>query len=131
MQDFLHAHIPFVYIEAPCKPACQQIYNLYYATDPCCARLEPLLFQQFSRIAPINVPRYQRYPLGDGQSAYILDCLQRHADEFQSTTPTSQVGTPSSFRYSPKRRFSNLSSTSSSNDNEETTNGSNFLSCLC
>uniref|UniRef100_A0A0N5AWW5 DDHD domain-containing protein n=1 Tax=Syphacia muris TaxID=451379 RepID=A0A0N5AWW5_9BILA len=49
------------------KIDCGQIFNLYYALDPCSARMEPLLGPKFALLPPVNVPRFQRYPLGDGQ----------------------------------------------------------------
>ncbi|CAJ0579026.1 unnamed protein product, partial [Mesorhabditis spiculigera] len=45
-----------------------QVYNLYYSLDPCGARLEPVLNQHLSILPAANIPRYQRYPLGDGKS---------------------------------------------------------------
>ncbi|KAJ3590627.1 hypothetical protein NHX12_008577 [Muraenolepis orangiensis] len=53
------------------RPACSQIFNLFYPSDPSASRLEPLLQALFHRLAPLPVPRYQRYPLGDGRSALI------------------------------------------------------------
>ncbi|CAL8346400.1 unnamed protein product, partial [Arctogadus glacialis] len=52
-------------------PACSQVFNLFYPSDPSAARLEPLLQALFHRLPPLAVPRYQRYPLGDGRSALI------------------------------------------------------------
>ncbi|WKX98484.1 hypothetical protein Q1695_013847 [Nippostrongylus brasiliensis] len=48
-----------------------QVFNLYYSLDPCGARLEPVLNQHLSLLQPANVPRYQRYPLGDGRPLYF------------------------------------------------------------
>ncbi|CAL8334967.1 unnamed protein product [Boreogadus saida] len=52
-------------------PACSQVFNLFYPSDPSAARLEPLLQALFHRLPPLAVPRYQRHPLGDGRSALI------------------------------------------------------------
>ncbi|KRZ70462.1 Protein retinal degeneration B [Trichinella papuae] len=68
-------------------PRCEQVYNLYYATDPCSVRIEPLLLAEFSVIPPVNIPRYERFPLGDGQSVHILDCVSLFASEKHSLTP--------------------------------------------
>ncbi|CAD6185676.1 unnamed protein product [Caenorhabditis auriculariae] len=46
--------------------ACQ-LFNLYYPLDPCGARIEPVLNAQLTVVPPYNVPKYQRYPLGDGK----------------------------------------------------------------
>uniref|UniRef100_A0A8C2FHC5 Membrane-associated phosphatidylinositol transfer protein 3 n=1 Tax=Cyprinus carpio TaxID=7962 RepID=A0A8C2FHC5_CYPCA len=53
------------------RPACSQIFNLFYPSDPSASRLEPLLHSQFHKLPPFPVPRYQRYPLGDGRSTLI------------------------------------------------------------
>ena len=39
--------------------------------DPSVARIEPLLCDRFRNAAPIKVPRYQKFPLGDGQSIHL------------------------------------------------------------
>lgn len=52
-------------------PACSQIFNLFYPSDPSASRLEPLLQPLFHKLPPFAVPRYQRYPLGDGRSMLI------------------------------------------------------------
>uniref|UniRef100_A0A8C9W4R3 Membrane-associated phosphatidylinositol transfer protein 3 n=1 Tax=Scleropages formosus TaxID=113540 RepID=A0A8C9W4R3_SCLFO len=57
------------------RPACSQIYNLFYPSDPSASRLEPLLHPHFHRLPPFAMPRYQRYPLGDGRSALIGEGL--------------------------------------------------------
>lgn len=53
------------------KPHCTQVYNLFHPTDPIAARMEPLLSARFSMLPPINVPRYTKYPLGNGQSYHL------------------------------------------------------------
>lgn len=53
------------------RPACQQVYNLFHPADPSASRLEPLLEKKFHLLAPFSVPRYQRFPLGDGHSALL------------------------------------------------------------
>lgn len=59
------------YPVAQMRPACEQIYNLFHAADPCASRLEPLLAPKFQAIAPLTVPRYQKFPLGDGSSLLL------------------------------------------------------------
>lgn len=61
----------FGYPVAQMRPACEQIYNLFHAADPCASRLEPLLAPKFQAIAPLAVPRYQKFPLGDGSSLLL------------------------------------------------------------
>ena len=45
-----------------------QVYNLFFPSDPSAVRLEPLLHDQFVQSPPITVPRYHKFPLGDGTS---------------------------------------------------------------
>ncbi|XP_071427985.1 membrane-associated phosphatidylinositol transfer protein 2 isoform X6 [Pithys albifrons albifrons] len=54
------------------RPACQQVYNLFHPADPSASRLEPLLEKKFYLLPPFNIPRYQRFPLGDGSSAVLV-----------------------------------------------------------
>ncbi|XP_030237825.1 membrane-associated phosphatidylinositol transfer protein 3 [Gadus morhua] len=63
-------------------PACSQVFNLFYPSDPSAARLEPLLQALFHRLPPLAVPRYQRYPLGDGRSALIADSVNGSPEVF-------------------------------------------------
>lgn len=49
------------------RPACSQIYSFFHCADPSASRLEPLLEPKFHLVPPVSVPRYQRFPLGDGQ----------------------------------------------------------------
>lgn len=53
------------------QPACSQIFNLFYLSDPSASRLEPLLHSCFHQLPPFPVPRYHCYPLGDGCSTLI------------------------------------------------------------
>uniref|UniRef100_A0A672NMB3 Phosphatidylinositol transfer protein membrane associated 2 n=1 Tax=Sinocyclocheilus grahami TaxID=75366 RepID=A0A672NMB3_SINGR len=66
------------------RPACQQVYNLFHPADPSASRLEPLLEKRFHLMPPFSVPRYQRFPLGDGQSA-----LLGKSGEISQSTPQS------------------------------------------
>lgn len=53
------------------RPALQQVYNLFHPSDPIASRLEPLISAKFSILPPVNIPRYQKYPLGTGQPYYL------------------------------------------------------------
>lgn len=55
------------------KPQCTQVYNLFHPTDPVASRMEPLLSARFSVLPPINVPRYGKYPLGNGQPYHLCE----------------------------------------------------------
>ncbi|XP_021525614.1 membrane-associated phosphatidylinositol transfer protein 2 isoform X5 [Aotus nancymaae] len=88
------------------RPACQQVYNLFHPADPSASRLEPLLERRFHALPPFSVPRYQRYPLGDGCST-LLDVLQTHNSAFQEhATPSSPGTAPASRGF---RRASEIS----------------------
>uniref|UniRef100_A0A670YSF1 Membrane-associated phosphatidylinositol transfer protein 3 n=1 Tax=Pseudonaja textilis TaxID=8673 RepID=A0A670YSF1_PSETE len=63
-------------------PACSQVYSLFHSADPSASRLEPLLENKFHLLPPCTVPRYQRYPLGDGRSHLLADTLQYHSSLF-------------------------------------------------
>lgn len=53
------------------RPACSQVYSFFHCADPSASRLEPLLEPKFHLVSPVSVPRYQRFPLGDGQSLLL------------------------------------------------------------
>ncbi|XP_046680815.1 protein retinal degeneration B isoform X3 [Homalodisca vitripennis] len=64
------------------KPAVQQVYNLFHPTDPVAARLEPLISARFSILPPVNIPRYQKYPLGNGQPYHLLEIVHTNPQLF-------------------------------------------------
>ncbi|XP_060049183.1 membrane-associated phosphatidylinositol transfer protein 2 isoform X7 [Erinaceus europaeus] len=89
------------------RPACQQVYNLFHPADPSASRLEPLLERRFHELPPFSIPRYQRYPLGDGCSTLLADVLQTQNTIFQEhTTPSSPGTAPASRGF---RRASEIS----------------------
>lgn len=59
------------------KPHCTQVYNLFHPTDPIASRIEPLLSARFSMLAPVNIPRYAKYPLGNGQPYHLCKSKRR------------------------------------------------------
>ncbi|XP_043940084.1 membrane-associated phosphatidylinositol transfer protein 1 [Protopterus annectens] len=77
-----------------CRPACQQIYNLFHSADPSASRLEPLLCKIFHAVPPFSIPRYQKYPLGDGNTALLADAVQAHASLFVDDLEVAPVTTP-------------------------------------
>ncbi|NXX27561.1 PITM1 protein, partial [Nicator chloris] len=79
---------------AQLHPACEQIYNLFHAADPCASRLEPLLAKAFHAVPPLSVPRYQKYPLGDGTSSLLADALQTHSALFLPKVDVAAPPTP-------------------------------------
>lgn len=80
------------------RPACQQVYNLFHPADPSASRLEPLLEKKFHLLPPFNVPRYQRFPLGDGNSALLADVVQSHGGVFMDNSSPSSPNTAPHFR---------------------------------
>ncbi|XP_072520655.1 membrane-associated phosphatidylinositol transfer protein 2-like isoform X5 [Salminus brasiliensis] len=93
---------------AQLRPACQQVYNLFHPADPSASRLEPLLEKKFHLLPPFNVPRYQRFPLGDGNSALLADVVQSHGGVFMdSSYPSSPIMAPQCL--GPVRRASEVS----------------------
>nr|XP_033776440.1 membrane-associated phosphatidylinositol transfer protein 1 isoform X2 [Geotrypetes seraphini] len=76
------------------RPACEQIYNLFHSADPCASRLEPLLAKKFHAISPFGIPRYQKFPLGDGNSALLADALQTHSSLFMDDLEAAMPMTP-------------------------------------
>ncbi|TMW50269.1 hypothetical protein DOY81_004650 [Sarcophaga bullata] len=64
------------------RPNCNQVYNMFHPTDPTASRLEPLLSARFSMLAPVNVPRYAKYPLGNGQPLHLLEVIQSNPQHF-------------------------------------------------
>ncbi|XP_056391610.1 membrane-associated phosphatidylinositol transfer protein 2 isoform X4 [Hyla sarda] len=60
------------------RPGCQQVYNLFHPADPSASRIEPLLEKKFHLMPPFNVPRYQRFPLGDGNSSLLVEAVQNN-----------------------------------------------------
>ncbi|XP_061575593.1 membrane-associated phosphatidylinositol transfer protein 3 isoform X2 [Cololabis saira] len=87
--------LPYVQV-SQLRPACSQIFNLFYPSDPSASRLEPLLQPLFHKLPPFAVPRYQRYPLGDGRTLLIAEGIQGHpsvfleSDQSHEDTPSHQ-----------------------------------------
>ena len=64
------------------RPSVQQMYNLFHPTDPIACRIEPLLSAPFSRVPPVNVSRYQKYPMGDGACYSLIEFIQSNSGLF-------------------------------------------------
>lgn len=72
---------------AQMRPACEQIYNLFHAADPCASRLEPLLAPKFQAIAPLAVPRYQKFPWETARPCcWPTPCRHTRASSWRSWT---------------------------------------------
>jgi len=74
------------------SPACGQVYNLFHPSNPVTTRLEPLLSSQFSRLAPVNVPRYRQYPTGDGNTPGLVEVIQANPLLFNDPSTSSWGG---------------------------------------
>nr|XP_009664910.1 PREDICTED: LOW QUALITY PROTEIN: membrane-associated phosphatidylinositol transfer protein 2 [Struthio camelus australis] len=79
------------------RPACQQVYNLFHPADPSASRLEPLLERKFYLLPPFNVPRYQRFPLGDGNSAVLVETIQNNPILLMESSPLGALQHQDSF----------------------------------
>ncbi|XP_011632532.1 protein retinal degeneration B isoform X7 [Pogonomyrmex barbatus] len=75
------------------RPLVNQVYNLFHPTDPVAVRLEPLISARFSLIPPVNIARYQKYPLGNGQPYHLLETIQTNPQLFADglNVPNLQV----------------------------------------
>ncbi|XP_036954666.1 membrane-associated phosphatidylinositol transfer protein 2-like isoform X3 [Acanthopagrus latus] len=115
---------------AQLRPACQQVYNLFHPADPSASRLEPLLERKFHLLPPFNVPRYQRFPLGDGNSALLADVVQSHGGVFMdSSYPSSPVTGPLSRGQRRASEVSIASQVSGMADSYTASNIANTNSC--
>ncbi|KAK4812341.1 hypothetical protein QYF61_017118 [Mycteria americana] len=104
------------------RPACSQVYSFFHSADPSACRLEPLLETRFHLLPPFSVPRYQRYPLGDGRSHQLGDAIHSHSALFLENSslniPFSQEspGSPNTCdQPQGKTRKLSLASTNSEN----------------
>uniref|UniRef100_A0A8C2UEA5 Phosphatidylinositol transfer protein membrane associated 2 n=1 Tax=Coturnix japonica TaxID=93934 RepID=A0A8C2UEA5_COTJA len=79
------------------RPACQQVYNLFHPADPSASRLEPLLERKFYLLPPFNIPRYQRFPLGDGNSAVLVETIQNNPILLMESSPLGAAQNQDSF----------------------------------
>lgn len=67
-------------------PCCSQMYNLFHITDPVAVRIEPLLCKQFRLIEPAMIPRYCKYPLGDGGNLSLDYFIVKHGHLFDTNS---------------------------------------------
>ncbi|XP_071850387.1 membrane-associated phosphatidylinositol transfer protein 2-like isoform X2 [Apostichopus japonicus] len=91
----------------PPKPVCYQMYNLFHRTDPSAMRIEPLIAAKFSLLPPASIPRYQKFPLGDGHSHDLFDCVSSNDVLFSECHQEPGLSPP------PGARSSTLASSSS------------------
>ncbi|XP_065588227.1 membrane-associated phosphatidylinositol transfer protein 3 isoform X2 [Cyrtonyx montezumae] len=101
------------------RPACSQVYSFFHSADPSACRLEPLLEKRFHLLPPFSVPRYQRYPLGDGRSHQLGDAIQNHSALFLENSSLnvthSQESSESPNTSQQQERRLSLASTNSEN----------------
>ncbi|XP_040982704.1 membrane-associated phosphatidylinositol transfer protein 3 isoform X1 [Aquila chrysaetos chrysaetos] len=108
------------------RPACSQVYSFFHSADPSACRLEPLLEKRFHLLPPFSVPRYQRYPLGDGRSHQLGDAIHNHSALFLENSslniPFSQEnpGSPNASDQ-PQGRTRKLSLASTNSENSGST----------
>uniref|UniRef100_A0A8C2UC24 Phosphatidylinositol transfer protein membrane associated 2 n=1 Tax=Coturnix japonica TaxID=93934 RepID=A0A8C2UC24_COTJA len=111
------------------RPACQQVYNLFHPADPSASRLEPLLERKFYLLPPFNIPRYQRFPLGDGNSAVLADVVQSHGAVFMESASLSTPISAPQFR--GFRRASEISIASQVSGMADSYTASNIANSKC
>lgn len=117
-------HFITFFTAVPPKPACDQVYNLFHPFDPSASRIEPLISPQFAQIPAVSVPRYHRFPLGDGQSHLLNKVFTDNPELF--------VSQPGNFRSQSRpglvQRDSNLSTVSlvSSDSSDSPRGGTEF-----
>ncbi|XP_021271344.1 membrane-associated phosphatidylinositol transfer protein 3 isoform X2 [Numida meleagris] len=101
------------------RPACSQVYSFFHSADPSACRLEPLLEKRFHLLPPFSVPRYQRYPLGDGSSHQLGDAIQNYSALFLENSSLnithSQESSESPNTSQHQERRLSLASTNSEN----------------
>uniref|UniRef100_A0A8C9FBX9 Membrane-associated phosphatidylinositol transfer protein 3 n=1 Tax=Pavo cristatus TaxID=9049 RepID=A0A8C9FBX9_PAVCR len=101
------------------RPACSQVYSFFHSADPSACRLEPLLEKRFHLLPPFSVPRYQRYPLGDGKSHQLGDAIQNYSALFLENSSLnithSQESSESTNTSQKQERRLSLASTNSEN----------------
>ncbi|XP_052545066.1 membrane-associated phosphatidylinositol transfer protein 3 isoform X1 [Tympanuchus pallidicinctus] len=101
------------------RPACSQVYSFFHSADPSACRLEPLLEKRFHLLPPFSVPRYQRYPLGDGRSHQLGDAIQNYSALFLESSSLnithSQESSESMNTSQKQERRLSLASTNSEN----------------
>ena len=75
------------------RPPVLQLYNLFHPSDPIACRIEPLLSARFSQVPPINVARYQKYPMGDGACLSLIEFIQSNVGLFVDGAGNGRTGT--------------------------------------
>ena len=73
-------------------PPVLQLYNLFHPSDPIACRIEPLLSARFSQVPPVNVARYQKYPMGDGACLSLIEFIQSNVGLFIDGTSNNVPG---------------------------------------
>jgi len=101
------------------RPAVQQMYNLFHPSDPIAHRIEPLLSAKFSRAPPVNVPRYQKYPMGDGASHFLSDFIQTNTQLFAASGENNGLSQQNSGGGRRGRRLSEESTVSGAFDTQQ------------
>ncbi|BFZ04635.1 hypothetical protein BsWGS_07673 [Bradybaena similaris] len=94
------------------RPNCQ-VYNMFHSNDPTAKRLEPLLNNGFSFIPPVNICRYSRFPLGDGEPVHVVETVQKHLKLFTLETREHKCSSENTRLLQRQNSFGSMTSTSS------------------
>ncbi|CAG5136202.1 unnamed protein product, partial [Candidula unifasciata] len=95
------------------RPNCHQVYNMFHSNDPTAKHLEPLLHDGFSYIPPVNICRYSKFPLGDGEPVHVVETVQKHLKLFTLETREHKCSSENIRHLQRQNSFSSLTSTSS------------------
>jgi hypothetical protein len=81
------------------------MYNLFHLTDPVAIRIEPLLCNQFITIEPCMIPRYSKFPLGDGSNISLDHFIVKFGHLFEHNLQNNSQEVSNS---APSQEMSNL-----------------------
>ncbi|PVD31481.1 hypothetical protein C0Q70_06893 [Pomacea canaliculata] len=95
----------------PVRPASLQVYNLFHSNDPLAVRVEPLLHDNFKYIPPVKICRYNKFPLGDGESIHVVETVQQNLKSFADSQRPSV--SPGASQLQRQSSTSSVNSTSS------------------
>lgn len=74
---------------------------MFHLTDPMAVRIEPLLCKQFKFIDPCMVPRFSKFPHGDGLNLSLDHYIVKHGNLFDTRNLMGQNGNSQTYSDSP------------------------------
>ncbi|ESN96762.1 hypothetical protein HELRODRAFT_67527 [Helobdella robusta] len=76
----------------PPKPTCNQLYNIFYPSDPCAFRIEPLVDLKFKVIEPIKLKKYNKFSYGESVAVHLVETIHNFPDVF-ALSPSRDITT--------------------------------------